>query len=327
MLPMLPNTNCKIVSMLLSVTWNIFKCKAESDEVHPIPLTVYMNNKHSCFGCNKPFPSLKRLRAHEVMCKVSKCRKIEVVQAHLLHLETAQTQDNGYPNQPPQIPILNMTEFNSEVQAASPTMHNENLAWLENDAGPSGSRHDDIPEPPVEPLGPTVSVHSGRRIRLPTHYTDYLPTVDGLRHVQSLLHSPSPLNRSPSPPEQPAIIKYQTEPDDMGLFWVYPRHPTMFLKGDQTIHSAVDAPTLDSAESQLPGQDSHSVTQTTGGLSPLEITCNNLFSAFSSPMAGLLMCWQYSGSNMKSVGELNHLRSFIQDPQIRPNAETVFSHE
>ncbi|KAF8551517.1 hypothetical protein OG21DRAFT_1417839, partial [Imleria badia] len=94
---------------------------------------------------------------------------------------------------------------------------------------------------------------------------------------------------------------------------VYPIRPTMFPRGDGTIHSAVDAPTLDSAgaNSQPPVQDSHSHAQPTGSLSPSEITHDNLFSAFSSPMAGLLMCWQYSGSNTKSAGELNRLRSFI----------------
>ncbi|KAF8123642.1 hypothetical protein EV363DRAFT_1176204 [Boletus edulis] len=101
----------------------------------------------------------------------------------------------------------------------------------------------------------------------------------------------------------------------------------MFPKGDRTIHSAVDASTLDSAEDQPPGQDSHSRTQTTGGLSQSEITRDNLFSAFSSPTAGLLMCWQYSGSNMKSAGELNRLGFFILDPQFRPNAHAAFSHE
>ena len=83
----------------------------------------------------------------------------------------------------------------------------------------------------------------------------------------------------------------------------------------------MDTPTLDSTSTDNLAQP------TTGGLSPSEITCDNLFSAFSSPMAGLLMCWQYSGSNMKSAGELNHLGSFIRDPQFHPNAHIAFSHD
>lgn len=153
--------------------------------------------------------------------------------------------------------------------------------------------------------------------------------MDGLRHVQSPLRNPEPPKHPSSPPSLPASIEYQTEPDDMGLFWVYPTRPTMIPKDDQTIDNAVDAPTLDfaGAERQLPRQDSHSLTQTAGGLSASEITCDNLFSVFSSPMAGLLMCWQYFGSNMKSVGELNRLGSFIRDPQFCPSAHAAFSHE
>ncbi|KAI9454516.1 hypothetical protein HD554DRAFT_2031283 [Boletus coccyginus] len=53
----------------------------------------------------------------------------------------------------------------------------------------------------------------------------------------------------------------------------------------------------------------------------------NLYLAFSSPAAGLLICWQYSGSNAKSTVKLNWLWSYITDPQFDPNAEKTFSHE
>ncbi|KIK80587.1 hypothetical protein PAXRUDRAFT_158258, partial [Paxillus rubicundulus Ve08.2h10] len=56
------------------------------------------------------------------------------------------------------------------------------------------------------------------------------------------------------------------------------------------------------------------------------ITLENLFSAFSSPTAGLLMHWQYSGSNLKLAAELNCLGSFIQDPQFEPALEYSFNH-
>ena len=102
-----------------------------------------MPSEHSCFGCHKPFPSLKRLRAHEAKCKVSKRIKIDIAQAHLLHLEMAQTEDAGpcieRPDQlPHNIPIplpthIETSESNSnvpEVQAASLMMHDVNLAWV-----------------------------------------------------------------------------------------------------------------------------------------------------------------------------------------------------
>ncbi|KAF9226856.1 hypothetical protein BS17DRAFT_794281 [Gyrodon lividus] len=39
------------------------------------------------------------------------------------------------------------------------------------------------------------------------------------------------------------------------------------------------------------------------------------------------MCWQYSGSNLKLAAELNHLGSFIQDPQFEPALEDSFNHD
>ncbi|KIK80669.1 hypothetical protein PAXRUDRAFT_158056, partial [Paxillus rubicundulus Ve08.2h10] len=39
------------------------------------------------------------------------------------------------------------------------------------------------------------------------------------------------------------------------------------------------------------------------------------------------MCWQYSGSNSKLAAELNHLWSFIQDPEFDPTLHTSFSHD
>ncbi|KAG8212825.1 hypothetical protein J3R82DRAFT_11121 [Butyriboletus roseoflavus] len=116
----------------------------------------------------------------------------------------------------------------------------------------------------------------------------------------------------------------------MGLFRVYPTHPTLFPKGEHTIYDIVDAPTLDSVNPEtrsLPlSPDDSPGHMLTGLLSP-EITHDNLYSAFSSPTVGLLMCWQYSGSNMKSASELNRLWTFVQDPQFDPKAQATFSHE
>ncbi|KAI6009108.1 hypothetical protein EDC04DRAFT_2581757 [Pisolithus marmoratus] len=57
------------------------------------------------------------------------------------------------------------------------------------------------------------------------------------------------------------------------------------------------------------------------------LTSKDLFSAFSSPMAGLLMCWHYSGSNEKSVAELNRLTGFTSDALFNLAESGHFSHE
>ncbi|KAI5984103.1 hypothetical protein EDC04DRAFT_2591326, partial [Pisolithus marmoratus] len=59
----------------------------------------------------------------------------------------------------------------------------------------------------------------------------------------------------------------------------------------------------------------------------MALTSKDLFSAFSSPMAGLLMCWHYSGSNEKSVAELTRLMGFTSDALFNPAESSHFSHE
>lgn len=53
----------------------------------------------------------------------------------------------------------------------------------------------------------------------------------------------------------------------------------------------------------------------------------NLWSGFSSPTAGLLMCWHYTGTNEKSGTELNCLWEFVTDPQFHLSAQDRFNHK
>ncbi|KAG2345623.1 hypothetical protein BDR05DRAFT_946671 [Suillus weaverae] len=61
-----------------------------------------------------------------------------------------------------------------------------------------------------------------------------------------------------------------------------------------------------------------------GGLPSQDIQPNDIFSMFSSPTAGLLFCWQYSGINSKSSTEMKHLaRTFLNDDNYwREDAQT-----
>jgi hypothetical protein len=94
----------------------------------------------------------------------------------------------------------------------------------------------------------------------------------------------------------------------MGAFRVYPSRPTLIPSGDQNIYSAIDAPTLENSEN-AEGHDASGTVCSKSGQP--EITAENLYSAFSSPTAGLLMCWHYLRSNAKSAGKLNQLWSYI----------------
>jgi hypothetical protein len=106
----------------------------------------------------------------------------------------------------------------------------------------------------------------------------------------------------------------------MGLFRIYLTQPTFIPKGDSNIHTIVNAPTLEAS------QRSEALEQIAPESQP-EITPETLYSAFSSPTAGLLMCWQYSGTNEKSGAELNRLWSFVTDPQFQPSLQSTFNHE
>ena len=173
---------------------------------------------------------------------------------------------------------------------------------------------------------PVVSARLGRRIRLPARYTDFLPTENGLQHVPTPPTSPL-FSPEPSDSEHTRLVEHRTQPNTMSLFRIYPTRPTLIPTGNGDIHSVVDAPTLDGSESQQSHQDHQPRAAAVHGLMESKITSENLFAAFSRSTAGLLMCWQYTGSNAKSAGELNRLWSFIKDPRFDPLVVDSFSHE
>lgn len=100
----------------------------------------------------------------------------------------------------------------------------------------------------------------------------------------------------------------------MGLFHVYPNGPTF----DSLLGSnCIDAPTL--IQPSFPSPNLLNI------VAPSTITCKNLFLAFSSPTTGLLTCWHFSGSNVKTKEETNHLWQYIQDPMFNPSEEATSS--
>ena len=100
----------------------------------------------------------------------------------------------------------------------------------------------------------------------------------------------------------------------MGLFKIYPNRPT-FEPGSDMNH--VDPPTL--VQQAVPSSDLKNI------IPPSDITRQNLFSAFSSPTAGLLTCWHFSGSTAKTKEETNRLCKYIQDPAFKPSEAQSFS--
>lgn len=165
------------------------------------------------------------------------------------------------------------------------------------------------PAPPFpQTPPPAISAHSGQHIRLPGRYRDFVPRGESLDLPEVPPHSPSPTSLRP---------QFQTEPDTFGLFCLYPEKPTHIP--DSNLLAVVEAPTLLRVTAQS--------TSLPNILPPSDITRENLFSAFSSPTAGLLMCWQYSKSSSKSKDELNRLWTYLKDPQFNPAEKLDFSHD
>ena len=173
-----------------------------------------------------------------------------------------------------------------------------------------------MPRAPLSPSLPdlVVSGCSGHHIRLPACYVNYLPDeLTGLRHAPLPPIPLSPL-AGPSWPILPPSDQFQTEPDSSGLFKIFPNHPTFEPHSDLGL---VDALTL--IQGPLPSSSLMNITP------PTDITHENLFSAFSSPTAGLLTCWHFSGSAEKTKEEMNRLWKYIQDPAFNPSKELPFS--
>jgi hypothetical protein len=172
---------------------------------------------------------------------------------------------------------------------------------------------DRLPSPSPPPI-PIVSQHSGRRIRMPAHFTDFLPgsathlahmpltarqqrrhNVITDQHADSQIHTPSPKLSEHCDDEAPPLsIPFQMEADDAGLYRVYITHPTI-LPDCNTLGAVTNAPTL-ASDDQIPKMQ---VTESLSFKGTKE-----LFEVFSNPTSGLLMAYHYSGIGQQSVAEL-----------------------
>jgi hypothetical protein len=103
-------------------------------------------------------------------------------------------------------------------------------------------------------------------------------------------------------------VPFETEPDDTGLYRVYATCPTFIPADGTTLNTVTDAPTLDCG---LPAQKQSKLL---AGLPPADVGVDELFHTFTNPTCGLMMAWQYSGTNAKSFAEFDRLGTFFEDP-------------
>jgi len=152
---------------------------------------------------------------------------------------------------------------------------------------------------------------SGRQRRFPRRYHDFLPnSTTQMPHLPEriIAHSPSPLPpeaKSPSPVQlevsEPEPQSITTKPDEFGLYRVYETYPSLVPDEDQGLDDCCDAPGL----SVAPGASSQ--RWWTGFGCKIPDLSRNIFAPFLNATVFRLMNWFYSGSNMKSVAELQSL--------------------
>ena len=217
--------------------------------------------------------------------------------------------------------------------------------------------HEPEKEPSPQFIPPPTT--SGRQRRFPQRYHDFLPnSTTQLPHLPEriVLRAPSPLPaepRSPSPVQsevlEPELQTITTKPDEFGLFRVYETYPSLVPDENQGLDDCCDAPGLSSAPSTSARRWWTGFGRKIPDLSPRGLH-ENIFAPFLNATVFRLMNWFYSGSNMKSVAELQslvnnvlladdydreHLKNFSARSEIRRldtepgkgSSSTPFTHE
>ncbi|OJA15139.1 hypothetical protein AZE42_07563 [Rhizopogon vesiculosus] len=253
----------------------------------------------SCLGCGKDFTTQKRLSGHEASCDANK-RFDTAVYKRQRRLEKDRRKKDEPKRQrvrkdtpSPERSTKNATSLpDADVQM---DIDNDLYSDIVYEPGPSGSN--------AVPVVPTP---------------DAPPAID--------LETPAREERAHSPPttnvgDQPIVAPYQTDPDAMGLFRIYSTCPTLIPSGDVGLDAIADAPTI-----VMQGSPDLERSRVVPGLPNTDIQPEDIFSAFSSLTAGLLMSWQYSGTNAKSAAELSRLATYIDDPLFNKEDARGLSH-
>jgi hypothetical protein len=172
-----------------------------------------------------------------------------------------------------------------------------------------------LPSPTPPPIN-IASSRTGRAHRLPKRYNDYLPSMPTpLAHIPdpSPQRSPSPISSTPHP--DPDVSQpVHTEPNDMGLFRIYPTIPAHDPLDALSIDDVCDSKGLAVAESCTPKPTSPF------GIPTIASSISNIFAPFLNMTVYRLMDWYYSGSNAKSLAELDRLvNEVILQDDFDPN--------
>ena len=160
---------------------------------------------------------------------------------------------------------------------------------------------------------------SGRARKFPAIFKDFLPTSTSRVPHTRIPHMPPPpqpqkvsIPPRPSPPssvisseELATDSTFTTEPDEFGLFRVYPRKPYCEPDNDVTLDDICD----DAAQTSSDNSDSRRWWK---GFNPdmddeQATPSKHPFAPLSTPTSFCILHWFYGGSREKSQAELNSL--------------------
>jgi hypothetical protein len=165
------------------------------------------------------------------------------------------------------------------------------------------------PTAPEDDPRPYFSTRSRRRVRMPKHYKDFLPSsATPLSHmpnpipVQRQRHPQPPSSAPPSPPQRPGPVPatMDTEPNEFGIYRSYTKWPTVDPEDAVSLEDICDS--IGPVHSNMDQSATpHSVLQ-----SPPPIPTTS-FAPFLNATVFRLMNWWYDGGNTKSAADLDRL--------------------
>ncbi|TFY82295.1 hypothetical protein EWM64_g1717 [Hericium alpestre] len=197
---------------------------------------------------------------------------------------------------------------------------------IDNITVPSATVSSPIPEPAVH-----RSARSGRAIKFPRQYQDFLPaSKTPLDHIPTITRrqaappKPSISEESDedveaplfSPSPTPLATSYETNPNEFGVFRRYPAQPTVDPDARKTLASVCDSVALDKSDDRdapAPGTQQSSEDEA--------------FAPFSSATAATMMAWHYNGKTTKTGDQVNEIAQALAAVPVDPEDLKCFNFE
>lgn len=242
-----------------------------------------MPSTHKCPGCGRTFDDSRSLSTHKRYCKKVVGAASDVLKRRRHNIEVQEAAK------------VQRREEEEEVQRRREEIR-ESTAEAEDELPQPAS-----PSPP--PLRP--SGRPARRARLPKRFRDEQPPL-----VAVILPQPpndlqvepaADAERASTPDAEDSTIR--TDPNHYGIYRTYHGNlPTHNPDDLVSLASISDSPTFGRQHEQIGARPWWS-----GFGSSMQAVKDNYFAPFLNITTFLLMCWFYSGSNMKSLAELDRL--------------------